>query len=259
MPTHNVQRRISSLYRPYGAGMAMSEDRAGAGDGRQWRDRQGRRHSLAYLRDLKRFKALTMGQTVVMGRKTWDSLPRKPLPGRVNVVVTRQTDWQAEARRGDGLARRLPGGASRRSDGDRRRGNLSRALWPLASRIELTEVHRAFDGDARFAFDRSAGRKPRAKTMSRRTACAFSYVTLYSINDFGQRRRAVAPEAPPRLSSPNPETPWLPGRRALSTLTGVPASEVSRMRGTSGISPRNGTPSFRAVSRAPPWPKMAWA
>ena len=39
--------------------------------------------------DLKRFKALTLGKTVVMGRKTWDSLPRKPLPGRRNIVVTR--------------------------------------------------------------------------------------------------------------------------------------------------------------------------
>ena len=40
--------------------------------------------------DLKRFKALTIGYPIVMGRKTWDSLPRKPLPGRTNIVVTRQ-------------------------------------------------------------------------------------------------------------------------------------------------------------------------
>jgi len=46
--------------------------------------------------DMKRFKALTLGHTVVMGRKTWDSLPKKPLPGRINVVVTRQQDWRAE-------------------------------------------------------------------------------------------------------------------------------------------------------------------
>ena len=46
--------------------------------------------------DLKRFKALTMGHTIVMGRKTWDSLPKKPLPGRTNIVVTRQADWQAD-------------------------------------------------------------------------------------------------------------------------------------------------------------------
>ena len=43
-----------------------------------------------------------MGKTMVMGRKTWDSLPRKPLPGRPNIVVTRQTDWRAR-RRGDGV------------------------------------------------------------------------------------------------------------------------------------------------------------
>lgn len=39
--------------------------------------------------DLKRFKQVTLGKPVVMGRKTWDSLPRKPLPGRVNIVVSR--------------------------------------------------------------------------------------------------------------------------------------------------------------------------
>ena len=41
--------------------------------------------------DLPRFKALTTGKTVVMGRKTWDSLPKKPLPNRFNIVVTKQT------------------------------------------------------------------------------------------------------------------------------------------------------------------------
>src|SRR6201999_4452900 len=49
--------------------------------------------------DMKRFKALTLGHTVVMGRKTWDSLPRKPLPGRKNVVVTRDAQWWAEGAR----------------------------------------------------------------------------------------------------------------------------------------------------------------
>ncbi len=47
--------------------------------------------------DLAHFKRTTLGQPVIMGRKTWDSLPPKfrPLPGRTNIVVTRQTDWQA--------------------------------------------------------------------------------------------------------------------------------------------------------------------
>lgn len=46
--------------------------------------------------DLKRFKTLTMGHPVIMGRKTWESLPKKPLPGRRNIVLTRQKDFHAE-------------------------------------------------------------------------------------------------------------------------------------------------------------------
>ena len=48
--------------------------------------------------DMLRFKALTTGHAVVMGRKTWDSLPDRfrPLPGRANVVVTRDPDWSAQ-------------------------------------------------------------------------------------------------------------------------------------------------------------------
>ena len=47
--------------------------------------------------DLKHFKALTNGQAVIMGRKTWDSLPPRfrPLPGRINIVLTRDAAWQA--------------------------------------------------------------------------------------------------------------------------------------------------------------------
>jgi dihydrofolate reductase len=46
--------------------------------------------------DLKQFKAITGGKPIIMGRKTWDSLPRRPLPGRLNIVVTRQADFVAE-------------------------------------------------------------------------------------------------------------------------------------------------------------------
>ena len=46
--------------------------------------------------DLKRFKQLTMGHPVVMGRRTWDSLPKKPLPGRQNIVMTNNPDFTAE-------------------------------------------------------------------------------------------------------------------------------------------------------------------
>src|SRR5471030_990452 len=95
--------------------------------------------------DLKRFKALTMDKTIVMGRITWDSLPKKPLPGRRNIVVTRQPDWRAQGAETMSLdtALALPdlfviGGAE-----------IYREALARADRIELTEVHKSFDGNAR--------------------------------------------------------------------------------------------------------------
>lgn len=46
--------------------------------------------------DLRRFKAITIGHPVIMGRKTWESLPKKPLPGRRNIILTRNKDFKAE-------------------------------------------------------------------------------------------------------------------------------------------------------------------
>jgi dihydrofolate reductase len=46
--------------------------------------------------DLKRFKATTLGKPIIMGRKTWESLPRKPLPGRLNIILTRHKDIVAD-------------------------------------------------------------------------------------------------------------------------------------------------------------------
>lgn len=127
--------------------------------------------------DMKRFKALTMGHTVVMGRKTWDSLPKKPLPGRVNVVVTRQKGWYADgattasslgqATAGTSGVVMILGGAE----------IYERAL-PLAARIELTEVHRAFDGDARFAFDRRGWHETVREDHITPDGLRYSYVTL---------------------------------------------------------------------------------
>lgn len=127
--------------------------------------------------DLKRFKALTLNHTIVMGRKTWDSLPRKPLPGRVNVVVTRQKDWRAEgaitasslgqATAGTSGTVMVIGGAE----------IYERGL-PLASRIELTEVHKNFDGDARFELDRSGWRETAREDHVTADGLRYSYVTL---------------------------------------------------------------------------------
>ena len=127
--------------------------------------------------DMKRFKALTLGHTVVMGRKTWDSLPRKPLPGRINVVVTRQKDWQAE---GAVVANSLGQATAGTSGTVMVIGGAEiyeRAL-PLASRIELTEIHKDFDGDARFVLDRTGWHETLREEHVTPDGLRYSYVTL---------------------------------------------------------------------------------
>jgi len=127
--------------------------------------------------DLKRFKALTMGHTVVMGRKTWDSLPRKPLPGRVNVVVTRQKDWHAEG----AIAASSLGAATAGTSGTVMiigGAEIYERALPMATRIELTEVHQAFDGDAKFEFDRSGWTETARESHVTPGGLQYSYVTL---------------------------------------------------------------------------------
>ncbi|MBN8205885.1 dihydrofolate reductase [Microbacterium esteraromaticum] len=98
--------------------------------------------------DLAHFKRTTLGDPVVMGRKTWDSLPERfrPLPGRENVVITRQQGWSAEgARRAAtvhdalrGLERAWVIGGS----------EIFRQLIGQADRLEVTELDLDVDGDA---------------------------------------------------------------------------------------------------------------
>ena len=95
--------------------------------------------------DLKRFKALTMGAPMIMGRKTFESLP-KLLPGRRHIVLTR-SNWQAE---GVEVARSVDGALSLVSEprvsvvGG---AEIFRLFEPLADRVELTEVHGRPEGD----------------------------------------------------------------------------------------------------------------
>ena len=127
--------------------------------------------------DMKRFKALTMGHTIVMGRKTWDSLPKKPLPGRVNVVVTRQADWKADGAITAGSLGQATAGTSGTVmviGG----GEIYERASPLASRIELTEVHRAFDGDALFHLDRTGWTETFREKHTTPDGLSYSYVTL---------------------------------------------------------------------------------
>jgi len=101
--------------------------------------------------DLAHFKRLTQGCPVIMGRKTWDSLPPRfrPLPGRSNIVITRQVVWHAEgAVRASSLQEALHlsgdvpevwviGGAE-----------IYQQAEPLAVRAEVTEIAKDFEGDA---------------------------------------------------------------------------------------------------------------
>jgi len=102
--------------------------------------------------DLAHFKALTQGATVLMGRKTWESLPPRfrPLPGRLNIVITRQENWnEIGAQRASSLRKALSsaeqaGAATAWVIGGAQ--ILAEAL-PLAPRAEVTEIARNFDGD----------------------------------------------------------------------------------------------------------------
>ncbi len=101
--------------------------------------------------DLTHFKRVTLGQPVIMGRKTWDSLPARfrPLPGRLNIVISRQPEWQAEgALRAASIedAIRLCGEAP---DAWIMGGaEIYRLAEPLASTAVVTEIDADFDGDA---------------------------------------------------------------------------------------------------------------
>lgn len=100
--------------------------------------------------DLKRFKALTMGKPMVMGRKTFESFP-SPLPGRRHIVLTRDTGWSAG---GAEVAHSVEEALALANAGDDSGevaviggAEINALFLPLASRIELTEIAGAYDGD----------------------------------------------------------------------------------------------------------------
>jgi dihydrofolate reductase len=100
--------------------------------------------------DLKRFRAITMGKPVIMGRKTWESLPRKPLEGRTNIVVTRNRDFAAP---GALVATSLKD-ALAKAQGEEvciiGGGELFREAIPIADRLYLTEIDLDVEGDTFF-------------------------------------------------------------------------------------------------------------
>ncbi|WP_041039277.1 dihydrofolate reductase [Paramagnetospirillum magnetotacticum] len=131
--------------------------------------------------DLKWFKENTLGKPVIMGRKTWDSIGR-PLPKRPNIVVTRQLDWRAEgAHAAHSLDEALKLAAELAPEASELMVIGGNALFAealaRATRLYLTEIRRAYEGDTVFpAFDRA-----RWKEVTRRPNDgdpAFDFVIL---------------------------------------------------------------------------------
>ncbi len=130
--------------------------------------------------DLAHFKRTTLGCPVVMGRKTWESIPARfrPLPGRTNVVVTRQPGWHAEGAR---VAYSLPealaqcgevsdvwiiGGA-----------DIYAQTLPLASTAVVTEIEASYDGDAFAPQFGPEWKETRRERHVSSTGLNFSFVT----------------------------------------------------------------------------------
>ena len=118
--------------------------------------------------DLQRFKAVTMGKPCIMGRKTWDSLPLKPLPGRLNLVLSKDESFgEAGSAKGAVVCTTLDEAVEIAREQAMDDGvdevcviggaGLFAAALPRAKRLYLTEVDAEPEGDVRFPpFDESA-------------------------------------------------------------------------------------------------------
>ena len=126
--------------------------------------------------DLRRFRALTSGHSIIMGRKTWESLG-KPLPDRQNIVVTRQREFRAPGAEIAASLETALAVASRPEPVFVIGGEaLYREALPLADKLYLTEIHRDFEGDARFpGYARSAWRETLRETHRADAPDGFDY------------------------------------------------------------------------------------
>ena len=103
--------------------------------------------------DLKRFKELTTGHTIVMGRKTWESLPKKPLPNRKNIVLTRNTNFKADGatviHKPDDLENYTDNGKKNFIIGG---AEIYRIFYPKAQHLYLTRIKDRFECDTYLDF-----------------------------------------------------------------------------------------------------------
>lgn len=128
--------------------------------------------------DLKHFKALTMGHPMIMGRKTWESLPGK-LPGRPHIVVTRNPSYQAE---GATVATSLHAAVSAAGEVDEvfviGGAELYAQSFEFADRLQLTEIAADFEGDAYFPnWNRAAWRETARAAHRAEAEFDYAFVT----------------------------------------------------------------------------------
>jgi dihydrofolate reductase len=149
--------------------------------------------------DLRYFKRMTLGKPVIMGRKTLESLG-KPLPGRKNIILTRQEDFFFE---GTEIATSLDEALMRAGDAEEivilGGGKVYTELLPQADRLYLTVVHADFDGDTYFpAFDIDewAVVEQDSREADEHNAHAHTFFVL--------ERRATVPVFARELSTPEP-------------------------------------------------------
>ena len=140
--------------------------------------------------DLKLFRTLTTGSTVVMGRRTWESLPERfrPLPGRTNVVLTSDPAWSAEgARRAGSVAEVLDAGEPVWVIGG---GAVYTAFLPHADRLVVTDVDVAVEGDT-WAPAIGPEWRPVTRTPEQGWSFSSSSGLRYAVTEYG--RGSVVP------------------------------------------------------------------
>lgn len=130
--------------------------------------------------DLQRFKALTLGHPIIMGRKTWQSLGR-PLPGRTNIVVSRSADFAAPGGSVVGSLQAAVAMAASAGAGEAfiiGGAEIYAQALPIAQRLQLTEIDREFAGDAYFpAFDPAQWRETARELHHAEAGFDYSFVT----------------------------------------------------------------------------------
>ena len=132
--------------------------------------------------DLQFFKKVTMGFPIIMGRKTWESIGR-PLPGRRNIVVSRNSDYQAN---GAELVSSLEEALQSLRDFERvfviGGQQLFNQAFPLADQLFITEIELEVEGDTFFEVPDPQNWKIVEKTKASEGDIQFSYVTLTRIH-----------------------------------------------------------------------------